>query len=88
MLDGEDKSQLYARKGECITCINGHAICEFFRDVKRGDGRSAEDFTNWRQPEPDKSASVADIRCIECRGSWINGNARDGYQFHFSEGWR
>jgi len=91
-MDGGETPKLWARQGESVTCIKGHAICDMARDVYVGDGRAAEDFTNWRQPEPDKSQSVAELRCAQCRGVWIRGNPRDGYQFHFGsdpkEGWR
>lgn len=53
-----------------------------------GDPRHAGDFTNWQQPQPDKSTQVADIRCTICRGAWINGSKKSGYRFHFLDGWR
>lgn len=83
---------LWASKGEAVTCINGHAVCEIAHNLYAGDKRSAADFCNWRQPEPEKSKSVAEIRCVECRGVWVRGNLDAGYQFHFGtnpkEGWR
>lgn len=86
--------RIWANKGEAVTCVNGHNVCEIARDIYVGDPRSGEDFTNWFQPEPDKETSVAEIRCKECRGVWIRGTVRGGYQLHFgnlpdpSEGWR
>ena len=83
---------VWALKGETVTCINGHPIVDVAHNIYIGDARSGEDFTNWRQPEPDRSTSVAEIRCTECRGVWIRGNVAAGYQFHFgsdrTEGWR
>jgi hypothetical protein len=88
MLDAADDTNLYARKGEHITCINGHVICEIAHDIQKGDARNGDDFTNWQQPQPDKEKSVAEIRCTQCRGVWIRGSSTGGYQFHFSTGWR
>lgn len=88
MLDAQPESELYAKKGEAVCCVNGHVICEIARDIHKGDARGPNDLTNWAQPEPDQSKSVADIKCIECRGVWVRGSNRGGYQFHFPEGWR
>ena len=80
--------RIWARKGETVTCIKGHPICDISRDLFYGEPRHASQFVNWRQPEPEITQSVSEIRCKECRGIWIRGNTRDGYQFHFAEGWR
>lgn len=92
MSDMSDAPKLWASKGETATCIHGHAICDMARDIYVGDPRQGTDFVNWRQPEPDRSESVAELRCDVCRGIWIRGNSRDGYQLHFGlnpkEGWR
>lgn len=94
MTDQPDTRPVWANKGEAVTCINGHPICEIARQIFVGDGRSGADFCNWQQPEPPKEQSVAEIRCTECRGVWIRGNTQAGYQFHFgvfadpTEGWR
>lgn len=88
MNDQSESTQFWARKGETVCCVKGHAICDIAHDIMVGDSRSSADFTNWKQPEPDKSTNVADIRCATCRGAWINGNKTDGYRFHFAEGWR
>lgn len=87
-----EEHRIWANKGEAVTCINGHAICDIARNLYIGDPRSGDDFTNWRQPEPDKSTQVAEIRCAKCRGAWVRGNPQLGYQFHFGSekhgGWR
>ena len=88
MNDQSEAPRRWAAKGETITCINNHPIVDIAQDIYVGMQRSAEHFTNWRQPEPDKSVSVAEIRCAQCKGVWIRGNTRAGYQFHFSGGWR
>ena len=83
MNDQSDAPRIWANKGEAITCINGHAICECARNIYVGEPRSGEHFTNWRQPEPDRRIAVSDIRCAACQGVWIRGTKSDGYQFHF-----
>ena len=92
MNDAPNTPAIWARQGEVVTCINGHPICHIARDILVGEPRDGSHFTDWLQPEPDRSESVADISCRECRGVWVRGNIRDGYQFHFGnnprEGWR
>lgn len=88
MNDQSDAPKLWAAAGESVTCIKGHPICDIAHDLFVGDGRSGADFTNWQQPEPDKSESVATLRCQQCRGVWVRGNPREGFQFHFADGWR
>jgi hypothetical protein len=84
----EAPRMIWARKGEVVTCIKGHPICAISRDIYVGEARMGNHFTDWQQREPDRSASVAEIRCERCRGVWLRGNPKDGYAFHFSEGWR
>lgn len=88
MSEAPQENPLWARKGETVTCVKGHPICDIAHDLKFGIPRSSAHFTNWKQPEPDKADQVATLRCSLCRGVWIRGNTRDGYQFHFSDGWR
>jgi hypothetical protein len=87
-----EEPPIWANKGEAVTCINGHVICEMARNVYVGEARAGEHFTNWSQPEPDKRTHVAEIRCTICRGAWVRGNPQEGYQFHFGSnkhgGWR
>ena len=88
MNDAPNIPRMWAYKGEAITCVNGHVVCEMACDVHIGDARSGDHFTNWKQTQPDRSTPVTEIRCTECRGVWIRGNLDAGYQFHFNEGWR
>ena len=85
MLDTAEvpKRRIWAYKGETVTCIKGHAICSIAEDILVGSPRHAGRFTNWVQPEPDRKTSVADIRCTKCRGVWVRGNTKHGWQFHF-----
>ena len=43
---------LYAKKGEIITCTDGHEICELECDVYIGGLLIASQFINWRNQEP------------------------------------
>ena len=78
-------ANLWATKGEIVTCVLGHPICDVARDIHVGDGRSSGDFTNWHQPQPSPSTSLADIRCTICRAVWVRP---DGMTYHFENGWR
>ena len=80
----EQPRKVWAHQGESVTCIKGHAVCTVARTIMVGDPRNGGDFINWQQPEPDRSESVADLRCKKCRGAWIRGNPKDGFQFHFA----
>lgn len=88
MNDQSDVPRLWARQGDAVACLNGHAICHIARDIYAGEARADGDFDHWHQPEPDRKASVTAIRCAQCKSVWIRGNPRDGYQFHFQDGWR
>lgn len=88
MNDQSEAPRMWARQGEAICCLNGHPICHVARDIYAGEERGGGDFTDWRQPEPDRKASVAALRCNQCKSVWIRGNLREGYQFHFADGWR
>ena len=92
MNDQSEAPKLWARAGETVTCINGHPVCDIARDIVDYERHSPSHFTNWRQPEPDKSMHITAIRCTECRGVWIRaGKAPAGhsvYQLHFENGWR
>lgn len=76
---------IYAKKGERITCENGHEICTFSREVLYGDEQNvAVDLTNWKQAEPQKGDPCESIRCEICRAEWI----RNGFNYHIEGEWR
>lgn len=84
----DPRRKVWAHKGEAVVCINGHVICDVAQTLYYGQAHKGGNFTNWQQPQPDRKESVAEIRCNQCRGVWVRGNKRDGYQFHFANGWR
>ena len=76
-----EHSLYYARRGEIVTCENGHPIVTMMRDVKLGEQFDPDAFVNWRQvPDWSVKAPVCD-RC----GTpfWMPDNV-----FHFDDGWR
>jgi hypothetical protein len=79
---------LWAAAGETITCLNGHPICDIAHDIHVGDGRSRHNFTNWRQPEPDRKTPMSSLVCTECRHVWVRADSHNNVFFHFAEGWR
>jgi hypothetical protein len=92
MNDMSNAPQIWARKGEPVTCISEHVICHIAQDIMLGDPRAEQHFCDWVQPQPPKDKSVAEICCAECRGFWVRGVQGPGgsvaYQFHFKDGWR
>lgn len=88
MSEAPKQKPLWARKGEVVTCVKGHPICIIARDIYVGDPRQSDHFENWKDPEPSRDANVAEITCKRCRGRWLRGNPREGYAFHFRDGWR
>jgi hypothetical protein len=87
MNDQSAVPQLWAKQGDVVTCINGHPICTIARDVFLDEPRGNV-FTDWQQPEPEKTQTVPSIRCAACRGVWIRQTGRNTYAFHFADGWR
>lgn len=65
----------YARRGEIVTCTNGHAIVTFRRDVEVGEQFDREAFVNWRIPEP----KVGTHPLCGCGAEFW----REGQVFHF-----
>jgi hypothetical protein len=86
-IDPSEK-RLWATKGESVVCLKGHPICDISRDIYVGEGRSAKDFTNWRQREPDRTTPVNTLRCWTCRSIWVRRDSKRNTFFHFAEGWR
>ena len=73
--------QIYADKGETVTCENGHPICEFLDSVATGQPFSSLHMGNWQQPEP-KLGTIAQA-CGICGARWFKGP-----YLHFPNGWR
>ncbi len=74
------KEVFYARKGEIVTCEQGHPIFTFARDVKPTEKFDPSALTDWKQAEPQAGERPT---CAVCGGQFHKGGA-----FHFKDGWR
>lgn len=81
--------QLYASKGEVVTCENGHEICELSRDVFVDDPIIVEQFENWRNQEPPKPYEIIKP-CQTCGARFIDTAQYPygGSWLHINEEWR
>lgn len=59
-------ADLCVRKGEILTCINGHDICEATDDIHMGQQNWHLCLGNWRQDEPTLGARFP--VCAQCGG--------------------
>lgn len=84
-------SRLFARKGEWVTCANGHRICQFTRDVRIGEMFDPTAMGNWQRETPARGTMHYDALCdvhepgaaLPCRAEWFHG-----VSYHFADGWR
>lgn len=73
---------IYARKGERVTCEEGHVIATFSRDTVSGEAfRQSTFLCEWTQPEP--RPGDADIVCAVCGAPFYQG-----LMLHVEDGWR
>ncbi len=76
---------LVAKKGEKVTCTNGHVICEVVDDLYVGRTLWGDCFGAWRQPPP-VPGTTDKPPCIICGAPFI---ASDSWAFHYEDGtWR
>lgn len=82
-------SELMVRKGEKVTCENGHVICECMADVYEDTLNWANNFGNFTQKEP-YPGQVDVPPCERCGAIWIKcGIGIFPAQMHFEDGtWR
>ena len=73
--------QLYARRGEQFTCINGHVIGTFSHDVMVG-AVIGQNMVDWRIAPPEPGDIIG--QCPQCDAPWLHGMG----MLHFSNGWR
>lgn len=79
-----DYGGVYARKGDWVTCENGHVICMFTRKVILGDPFDMSALDLWKQPIP-KIGDPIPV-CKHCGADFVRGLM--GNEFHFYDGWR
>lgn len=78
-----DYGGTYARKGDWVTCENGHIICVFNRNVIIGGAFDGAALEMWQQREP--TIGQADMPvCAVCQAPFV----RNLNEFHFYDGWR
>ena len=73
---------VYAKRGEVVTCERGHVICAMLRDVSRGELFDDSAFGDWQMKKPDVGQFPIP-RCERCGARWCMG-----MQYHFHNGWR
>lgn len=79
---------LYAKKGEVVTCTNGHEICELAKDVYVNEPLMAEKFINWKNQEPAKPCDVI-APCNACGEPFIkSAMPYGGIWLHIDGEWR
>jgi hypothetical protein len=87
--------QYWARKGEKITCENGHPIGEIIRDIKIGEDFDPQALGNWIQEEP--IVGKVPPRCSICGEWWhrvetrpteVEGLKFGRFQYHIEDDWR
>lgn len=82
---------IYARKGEHVTCENGHHICTVAHDLIVGatPKTGGVDFIDWTQPEPVAGTMAKDCACAVCGALWLGGpDGNIATVLHFEDGWR
>lgn len=67
---------IYIRKGDLLTCSEGHPIAEAACDIVAGAPLRVEDFTDWRIPAPRPEDKLADCNC-HCSKPYLRPIWRD-----------
>jgi len=84
----EPEPQLYAAKGEVVSCTTGHEVCELSRDVYIGDTVQSEQFTNWRNQKPPIAGDLI-APCQTCGHPFIMSQMPyGGSRLHIDGEWR
>ena len=80
--------QLYASKGEVVTCENGHEICDMAKDVFVDDCLMVEQFENWRNQKPPMPCEVI-TPCQTCGAPFVKSEMPfGGTWLHINGEWR
>lgn len=96
-------SGTFAKKGEIVTCSNGHPICEVAQDIINDSEQNPDrDYVNWTQDPPTIGTSADKCRCAVCGARFyysgvvlevIEDDSKiiktvSGAGLHFADGWR
>lgn len=79
---------VFAKKGDQVTCENGHPICIVAGALKKGFPITASDFKNWKI-KIDLSSGAEIPFCPHCGGLFI-GKPREneGFKIFIDGQWR
>lgn len=81
--------EVFARKGEKITCTNGHTIMEIGHDLIRHARVAAADFKAIDGVAPPQRGDKMKPDCPRCHAEWWRWNwPYREIQLHFEDGWR
>lgn len=79
---------LYASKGEVVSCENDHEICDMAKDVFVNDRIMVEQFENWRNQESPKPNDVI-TPCKICGAPFVVSELPyGGTWLHINGEWR
>jgi hypothetical protein len=91
---------ILARKGEVVSCANGHPICDVVKDVESVGPIRSKSFGNWRigkSPLPGDLIGICHIcGAFYIAGAWVVGERygetssldRKGKLIHIGNEWR
>lgn len=70
--------KVLVKKGEIVTCTNGHKICEAGKDISSGDLNWIKSLTNWMIKEPGADDSFPVCHCGAVFIARTSLNFKDG----------
>jgi len=71
------------KRGEIVTCENGHVICECVKDLHLYDMAWGQNFGNFRQPIPETKWQYCNI----CGAKWMDQECFP-WRVHVKNKWR
>lgn len=82
-------TDLWAKKGEHLTCENGHVIATVARDIVRGEIAKGDEWEGWTQSQP-QTGSLPPLACGQCGAPFFGRTDAGGFRslYHFEDGWR
>lgn len=81
---------IIAKRGEKVTCENGHLICEVAADIMSGEVVTPSQFSNWHERLVGEIKSGETVpRCPECSSFFIRiPIVLGGAALHIENTWR
>jgi len=78
---------VYARKGEIITCENGHPIGVFNRDVDKSETARVDQIDWLIDPAPKDGDPIGELHC-QCGAAWARAPRWHSVQVFIGKEWR